>query len=181
MKNFKSAMKPEVKAKLESILKYPFFSSVGQPLPTTVSRVDTWPRAAKTCGFLKWENNRIMARNTLQGGITDQFPKPGMWERMQEWNPLINELDPIIEPFVGDLLQKIPLNDKDRQKVKDEVVGDIKLIFLETHYQDIVKPVFHVPYLDPWYAAGHFPCGWDGDEFPIRWDGVINGGQLIVF
>jgi hypothetical protein len=50
--------------------------------------------------------------------------------------------------------------------VRDAVRSDLMLICLETHYQDIVKPVFHTPYLDIWYAAGHFPCGWDGDEFP---------------
>lgn len=175
-------MSPAVKAKLNSILKYPFFSSVGQPLPPTLSRVNTWESAAKTCGFLKWRNNKLMARNALQDGITSQFPKPGMWERLQEWNALVDELrPPIIEPFVETLLPKVPLNDSNLEKVRDAVRSDLMLICLETHYQDIVKPIFHIPHLDPWYAAGHFPCGWDGDEFPDAWDGVIRGGQLMVF
>ena len=170
-----------VKAKLENILKYPFFNSVGQPLPSTVSRVTTWPNAAKTCGFVKWSNSQLQARNALQRGITDQFPKPGMWERMQEWNPLCEELKPVICPFVESLVSKLPINDKDRKKVTGNINWDLLFICLETHYQDIVKPIFYIPYLDPWYAAGHYPCGWDGDEFPEQWDGVVRGGQLIVF
>jgi hypothetical protein len=38
-----------------------------------------------------------------------------------------------------------------------------------------------MPVVEPWYAKGHFPCGWDGDEFSDRWDGVVKGGQLMVF
>ena len=106
-------MTPIVKGKLDSILKYSFFSAVGQPLPSSVSKVVGWPQAAKTCGFLKWKNSKLMARNALQDGIERQYPKPGMWERMEEWNPLVDELrPPIIEPFVETLLQKIPLKPK---------------------------------------------------------------------
>ncbi|HEV2329128.1 MAG TPA: hypothetical protein VGY56_10110 [Verrucomicrobiae bacterium] len=74
-----------------------------------------------------------------------------------------------------------PLNGDDRRGVRDGISWDLLFICLEVHYQDIVKPIFYLPYLDPWYAAGHYPCGWDGDEFPERWDGVLRGGQLIVF
>jgi hypothetical protein len=178
-------MTPVVKAKLDSVFKYPFFSSVGQLLPSTVSRVDTWPQAVNTCGFLKWENNRLAARNTLQEKIQARFQEDTVnhyfWHRLQEWNPLIHEVQAIVDPFIHSLVQKIPLKDKNLQKLKDNIVGDIKLILLEIHFQDIVKPIFYLPHLDPWYAAGHFPCGWDGDEFPEQWDGVIRGGQLIVF
>jgi len=173
-------MTPVVKARLDRILKYPFFSAVGQPLLPNVSRVDTWPRAAKTCGLVKWSNSQLQAGNALQDGITDQFPKPGMWERMQEWNPLCRELKRIICPFVEGLVSKLPLNDRDRKNVRDAVNWDLLSVCLEANYQDIVKPPFYIPYMDPWYAAGHFPCGWDGDEFSGKWDGVLSG-QLIVF
>jgi len=174
-------MTPVVKAKLDSILKYPFFSAVGKPLPSQVSKVESWPQAAKTCGFIKWKNTKLHARNILQRGITDQFPKPGMWERMQEWNPLCEELRPVIISFVEGLVSRVPLDNKGRKGVKDGVSWDLLFICLECHFQDIVRPRFYIPNLDPWYSAGHYPCGWDGDEFPEQWDGVIRGGQLIVF
>ncbi len=174
-------MTPVVKAKLDSILRYPFLGAAGRPLPANVSKVDTWLSAANTCGFIKWKNSQLQARNALQRGITDQFPKLGMWERLQEWNPLVDELDSLIDPFVEDLMLRIPLKGKGLKNVNDSIRWDLGLICLETYYQDIVKPIFYVPCLEPWYAAGHFPCGWDGDEFPEQWDGVMRGGQLIVF
>ena len=178
-------MTPVVKAKLDSILKYPFFSSVEQPLPSTVSRVGTWSQAARTCGFLTWENSTLQARNALQGRIQARYPedrvKHYFWHRMEEWNPLGEELKPILIPFVEGLVSKLSLSDKDRKTVRNNINWDLLFICLESHYQDIVKPVFFIPCLDPWYSAGHFPCGWDGDEFPEQWDGEIRGGQLIVF
>ena len=174
-------MKPIVKSKLDGVFNYPFFDSVGKPLPSGVSRVNTWSQAAKTCGFVKWGNNQLMASNALRNAIQIQYPKQGMWERMQEWNPLCEELSPLILSFVDTLLLKVPLEAKELKKIKDNVSWDILGICLETHYADIAEPIFSIPYLDCWYAAGHFPCGWDGDEFPENWDGILRGGQLIVF
>jgi hypothetical protein len=178
-------MTPVVKAKLDSILTYPFFSAVGQPLPSAVSSVNTWPKAAKTCGFVKWSNSQLQAGNALHARIVSRYPEDRdrhyFWHRSQEWNPLCQELRPVIVSFVRSLVRELPLNDNDRKKVSDNINWDLLSICLEAHYQDIVKPIFYIPYLEPWYAAGHFPCGWDGDEFPEEWDGVIRGGQLIVF
>lgn len=178
-------MTPVVKAKLDSILMYPFFSAVGQPLPPNVSSVESWLQAAKTSGFLKWKNSKLQARNALKGRIEARYPedrvKHYFWHRFQEWNSLADELDSVLDPFIEGLVARIPLNGKELKNVKDNLRWDLGLICLETHYEDIVKTVFFVPCLDPWYAAGHFPCGWDGDEFPAQWDGVIRGGQLIVF
>lgn len=174
-----------VKAKLENILNYPYFASVGQPLPPTVSKVETWPRAAMTCGFVKWSNVQLQARNALQARIEARYSEDTVrhyfWHRFQEWNPLCEELKLVICPFVENLVGKVALSDTDRTKVRDNINWDLLFICLEMHYQDVVKPIFYIPCLDPWYAAGHFPCGWDGDEFPEEWDGIVRGGQLIVF
>lgn len=102
------------------------------------------------------------------------------WHRLQEWNPLIVELRPLLRLSIDGLLARVPLKGATGQTVKANVLSDLLFICLEAHYQDIVKPPCFIPYLDPWYAAGHFPCGWDGDEFPVQWDGVIRG-KLIVF
>ena len=88
-----------------------------------------------------------------------------MWERLQEWNPLCKELRPPILSFIDTLLPKIPLKDKNLKDVKNDLSWDILSICLETEYNDIVDPIFYIPYLDPWYVSGRFPCGWDGDEF----------------
>jgi hypothetical protein len=178
-------MTPIVKAKLDSILKYPFFSAVGQTLPSNVSKVQDWYQAVRKCSLLKWDNSQLQVRNTLQGRIEDRFPEDTVnhyfWHRLQEWNPLVRELDSILNRFVDGLRIKIPLTGENFIYVRNTVRRDLVFICLETNFQDIVKPVFFLPCLDPWYAAGHFPCGWDGDTFPAQWDGVIRGGQLLVF
>ena len=156
-------MKPHVQQKLDQIFNYPFFESVGKPLPPTVSSVKNWTQAAKTCGFVKWNNNQLMARNGLQHAIEKQYPKLGMWERFQEWNPLCEELRPAILSFVDTLLPKIPVKDKELKNIRNSVSWDIMFTCLEIEYNDIVNPIFYIPHLDPWYASGHFPCGWDGD------------------
>lgn len=159
-------MTPVVKAKLESILKYPFFSSVGQPLPSTVSSVDTWPKAAKTCGFEKWDNCQLQAMNALQTRITARFPedkvKNYFWHRLQEWNPLIEELRPLLRSSIDSLLTRVPLKGATGHIVKATVLSDLQGICLETNFQDIVKPPFLIPYLDPWVCLGPFPLwlGW---------------------
>jgi hypothetical protein len=186
-------MKPRVKQKLDQIFSYPFFESVGKSLPTTVSSVKNWTQAAKSCGFLKWRNNTLMARNALQNAIEKQYPKPGMWERSEEWNPLGQELRPTIHAFIDNLLSKIAVKDKELKNIKNSISWDIMFMCLEIEFSDIVNPIFSIPYLDPWYASGHFPCGWDGDEFAhdfetgdetIFFDGwrdLSRHGKLIVF
>jgi hypothetical protein len=168
-------MKPEIKFKLESIFDYPLFQEVGKPLPASVTSVNNWLAAAKICRSHKWETCQLMARNTLQ-----RFTENN-WNRSQEWNPITDELRPLILSFVDKLLPKFPLQGKALKNVKDALSWDIMFICLEHEYRDLVEPLFYIPVVEPWYATGHFPCGWDGDEFPDAWDGIIRGGQLMVF
>ena len=169
-------MKSEVKEKLEKVFEYPFFSAVGEPLPPSVTSAGSWTHALKECNSSKWENCRLMARNALQ-----RFVEQRNWGRTQDWNPLTNELRPKIASFVDELLSKSPLSPETASKIRHKLSWDIMMICLEHEYRDTVEPLFYLPLLDPWYASGHFPCGWDGDEFPDRWDGVSKKGRLIVF
>jgi hypothetical protein len=169
-------MKLEVKTKLDEIFNYPFFENVGKPLSPTVTPLKSWAAAAKMCRSYKWETCQLMARNLLQR-LTEKLP----WQRAEEWNPLSDELRPLILAFVDSLLVRFPLKDKALKNVRDALSWDIMLICFEHSYTDVIKPPFYIPIVEPWYVAGHFPCGRDGDEFPDRWDGIIKGGQLMVF
>jgi hypothetical protein len=174
-------MKPRVQQKLDQLRGYPFFESVGKPLPDSVSQIETWTMAAKESSKMRWSNCRLMARNEIQHGVESQYPKPGMWERLQEWNPLAEEANPLINGLTDSLLPKIPLPDEARAKIKQTLQYDFFYMLLECELSDISEPVFFLKHLEPWYAAGRFPCGWDGPEFPSRWDGVIRHGQFFVF
>jgi hypothetical protein len=169
-------MKAGVQTKLEHVFNYPFFRAAGNPLPPSVSDAKSWTHAVKEYDSRKWENCRLMARNALQ-----RFVEQQNWGRRQDWNPLSDELRPKIVSFIEELLPKTGLPAEVTKKVKDNLSWDIMFICLEQEYSDVVKPFFYIPLLDPWYAAGHCPCGWDGEEFPDRWDGVIPEGKLIVF
>ncbi len=103
------------------------------------------------------------------------------WFRGQEWNPLVEELRPLILAFVDRLLPKVPLPEEDASRVKHVLSWDLMGLCLEEEFRDVVEPFFCIPIQEPWYAAGHFPCGWDGGEFPEHWDGVIRDGRLMVF
>ncbi len=178
-------MKPEVKAKLDAVFNYPFFQSVGNFLPPTVTPLKNWSAASKMCRSYKWETCQLMARNALQTQIEARYPEDTVnhyfWHRFEEWNPIVEEIRPLVHSFVDGLLPKFPLQDKALKNVRDDLSWDIMFICLEFEYRDIVKPIFYIPVVEPWYAKGHFPCGWDGDEFPSRWDGVVKGGQLMVY
>jgi hypothetical protein len=117
-----------------------------------------------------------MARNALQGLVEQRC-----WSRTNDWNPLADELRPLIVSFVESALPNSAVPQKIAEKIKHKIAWDIMFICLEHEYRDVVNPLFYIPLLDPWYAAGHFPCGWDGAEFPEDWDGVIVGGKVIVF
>jgi hypothetical protein len=168
-------MKPDVERKLAAIFSYPFFEAIGEALPASATPVKGWRAAVKASGSRKWGNCRLMARNTL-----DWATQTKNWSRGNEWNQIVEELKPPTESFVDNLLPKTSLPEQFRKTVTDNLRWDILLICLETEYTDVVNPIFYVPYLDPWYAAGHFPCGWDGTEFPEHWDGIVKDGRLMV-
>ena len=117
-----------------------------------------------------------MARNALDRSVTIRC-----WERAQEWNAIVQEIGPIITASLEESLQNSRIPKEFISRVKNPIRWDILFMCLEEEYRDLVEPIFFIPHLEPWYAAGHFPCGWDGKEFPSGWDGVIKSGRLIVF
>lgn len=169
-------MKSNLDSKLSDIVNYPFFEAVGGPLPRSVTKVENWQLAVESCTDTKWKNCRLMARNALQG-LTEERA----WERGEQWNFLADQLRPRIVLFIDTLLVKAPISREIGTKIRDALHWDLMFICLEYEYRDVVDPFFYVPLVDHWYAAGHFPCGWDGKEFPDDWDGVIRDGRLMVF
>jgi len=161
-------MNPDLQAKFNSICAYPFFETVGAPLPNAVATVSGWPLATKHCFSRKWTNCRLVARNTLFDVLQRRS-----WERgVKDLETLSKELAPLVNDFVDLLLPKTSLPDDLVEKVKPRVAWDIYFICVEYEYRDLVEPLFYISCLDHWYAAGHFPCGWDGKEFPEDWEGI---------
>jgi len=165
-----------LREKLEALFAYPYFQAVGRPLPHVVTRVSDWSTVLAKSNMLKWENCRLMARNALYGALQERARI-----RSDDWNSLVEELRPRILRFVDGFTPGTKVSADVLDKVRPMVSWDLMLICFEFEYRDIVAPIFYIPILEPWYASGNFPCGWDGEEFPDRWDGVIRDGQLMVF
>lgn len=161
-------MNPNLELKLKSIYAYPFFEAIGRPLPESVLAANGWGIAAKKCSSRKWSNCCLIARNTLFDILQRRS-----WERgVKDLEALSHELGPLINSFVDRLLSKTTLPQSLFEEVKPRVAWDIYFICIEHEYRDLAEPLFYVPCLDPWYAAGHFPCGWDGKQFPEDWEGI---------
>jgi len=153
----------------------------------------------------KWENCRLDARNVLsellgfqERDIADKDEQFRHWQRREEWGPVGEELQAVLDPFITAVLAKNSVPARFAANIQVELSWDLWLICLEEEYKDLVEPPFYNPYLDPWYASGHFPCGWDGKQFPGRWpekeilylsadriaqlwSGIVRQGRLIVF
>jgi hypothetical protein len=169
-------MNEQICQKIEAIREYPFFQCVGAGLPSTVHAVDNWQEAIVQATSRKWENCRLMARNAFQDTLAKRA-----WDRTKEWNPLIDEVRPILVQFFDELLLSVSVPTHFRDKLKREMVWDFLGICVESQFKNSVKPLFYVPMIEPWYVAGRFPCGWDGMEFPDNWEGVVRDGRIMVF
>jgi hypothetical protein len=169
-------MKRCLNEKLNALFAYPYFQAVGGGLPNVVTSVSGWKAVLAAGNMLKWENCRLMARNALYRAVQARA-----WSRSECWNSLAEELRPQIVRFVDGFVPSLKVPADVLHRIRPAVSWDLMLICFEFEYRDVVDPIFYIPVLEPWYAGGHFPCGWDGEEFPDRWDGIIRNGKLIVY
>src|SRR5260221_2339875 len=153
-------MKKETIWKLESVFKYRFFESVGEPMPLTVKRVTSWKASVDEKATRRWDRCTLMARNALQTAIELRA-----WQRSEQWNRLVDELRPKIATFIDKVIPNTCVPAEYIQLIKGTLRWDILGICFEEEFRDVVAPIFFISYLDPWYALGHFPCGWTGRAF----------------
>ena len=169
-------MKHSVRSKLYSVFGYPMFRSVGGPLPARVKMAGTWSAAMKHATSTKWEHRRLDARNILQQLLEyserdtpDKAEQLRRWGRRDAWGKLGDELAPIIDSFLTTMIPGSSVPPQWAAAIKVELSWYIFFICIEEEYSDLVEPPFYLPFLDPWYASGHFPCGWEGKPTPEHW------------
>jgi hypothetical protein len=165
------------KQKLDEIKSYPFFKDVGKCESDAVVPVKSWNEAFLYFSSTVWENCRLMASNATLRMLEERA-----WARAEEWNARVRKIRPEVTNFIEQrLLPKLQISGKILDETRANLQWDLMFIALEYEFRDVVEPIFHLKYLDPWYARGHFPCGWSGDEFPEHWDGIVKSGKLVVF
>ena len=104
------------------------------PLPSAVVAAKNWPHTAKKSDFKKWYDAKLVASNALQVSVQTKS-----WDRLQTWNPLTDELRPLINTYVSNVVDKISLNAEEAKLAKDHVSWDIMMICLEEEYKDLLR------------------------------------------
>ena len=169
-------MTQETIDRLELVLTYPFLESCGKQMYANITPLKNWVVAATECGSRRWSNCQLIARNSLCRIVEERAS-----ERAKLWNSTVTQLRPRIVDFTDSLTSISELPVTLRRAVSGSISWDILFICMEFEYRDVVEPIFFIPYIEPWYKEGHFPCGWDGPEFPEVWDGVVREGRLMVY
>lgn len=163
--------------KLEQLREYPLLRNTGKFDADIQEPVTTWTEAIKYCSSPIWENCLMMAQNALTTAVYQAD-----WHRGHAWNNLVAEVRPKITEWLETAPSGVLRKPRVAKLIQDSIRWYLMHICLEVEYEDIVKPMFYLPLIDPWLQRGHFPCGWIGQEFPDGWDGrVLPKGKLVVF
>jgi len=137
-------MKAQVQSKLDSIFKYPFFDSVGRPLPESVTGVNSWRAAGRECASKKWANCQLMARNALFDAVQRRD-----WNRGEEWNPLASELRPLIVSFASALIAKANIPENLIQKITEDLSWDYCILIRRSLCRSGASHLFDIHLFDP--------------------------------
>jgi hypothetical protein len=90
---------------------------------------------------------------------------------LAQWNPLIDEIRPIVQEFVHRKTARTVREHDLPVAFVDSVRWDILHLCAEAEFTDVFPAGFYASQAH-WYVKGHFPCGWRGD-FPQ--------GSLVLF
>ena len=154
-----------------------WFANCGQGLPESlttglpfeVAQVATETKAQRQWASSQWEDATLEARNLLTDALGAKAQEPH-----QQWNQITVQakaevLQPLAEKFWQPYMQQHGLHADFLHCVQWDVLG----LCMEHAYREQrgLPQFFHA--LLKVYAAGHFPCGWEGGKYPE--------GQLLVW
>jgi len=154
---------------LERLEQLPWLQNCGQPLPPGISalRAASWAEAQESCASLKWENVGLDAK----GEITELLSRKRCRE-YEDWNKIAAAgrkwAAEFLKPLVETVATREGFSDEVYVCMRWDVIG-----MIHAHaYERFRVPTFYSKTIFGIYAAGHFPCGFDGD-----WP----SGQLVVY
>lgn len=173
-------MRAETKDFLDNLLKVPWFSNLGEPVTENATPVKSLREAKKMGTARKWENFKLAPMNRLSDLL---------WDRdditVDETDEIAESVNRAVFAIFEDQPEKVfgeLILDED---IRCIVLADVQVAAFEVEYSHLIKPLFNLPILWPWYERGHLPCGWDGKMISEDWAG--NGpedlpeGRLRVF
>ena len=161
---------------LQKLESFPWFGKVGQPMTGGHLRVESWALAVESCRGDVWGSVQLQLSNCFAREVRQRS-----YERAEEWNGIAAELRKGIAIIVADSVDPIANKFRLKPDFQGTVAWDMLMICLETEFSDVVSPMFSVPRLEPIYAAGHFPCGWEGPKMNEGWEGTPPASRLFVY
>jgi hypothetical protein len=160
-------MHPRTVATLDELEKADWFSCVGLKDTKVAMVLSSWQEAVEHCGSVDWENICNEASNQYRERLVERSKA-----RFEEWNDIAVELKKTTIPFVRRKIEAIVREHNLLRVFENMVQWDILGACMEAEYADVYPPRFYASHAY-WYIKGHFPCGWQGGEFPK--------GTLIVY
>jgi hypothetical protein len=160
-------MHPRTVATLEQLEQAAWFSQLGVKDTTAAIVLSSWQEAIEHCGSIEWENLLLEASNQYCERLVERSK-----ERFQKWNEIAVELKKTTVPFVRRKIEAVVREYNLPKVFEDTVRWDILGVCMEAEYADVYPPGFFASQAY-WYTKGHFPCGWQGGEFPK--------GMLVIY
>jgi hypothetical protein len=159
-------MHPRTTEALQELEQADWFSRVGVKDTDGAIVLSSWQEAIRYCSMARWQDLCIEAANQYCERLSDRSP-----QHFQQWNRIVLELKPLVEPFVRKKTETVVRAHKLPAIFEESVQWDILHLCMESEYADVYPPGFYASQAY-WYAKGHFPCGWKG-KFPE--------GKLIIY
>ena len=133
----------------------PWFHRVGQVKDEqSVTSVASWSDALTVFDKTdeRYHQGHLAAPMWLVIDTVDRYPERSGWVETA-YSTARDRLDPHVSPTGVALPPGVFLG--------DHVIEYVHFLLMEIAVQDIVSCSYFREQL-PWWAAGHFPCGWDG-------------------
>ena len=162
--------------KLKELESFSWFVNAGQPSEGDYLVVQSWQEAVAFGAAEIWSSVQLQVSNRFTREVRQKS-----YERSEEWNEIAAELRKGIAAIVANSIQPVAKKFRLKQDFQRAVSWDMLMICLETEFSDLLPPMFSVPRLQPIYAAGHFPCGWEGPKLDEGWKGDLPNWRLMVY
>lgn len=162
--------------KLSELKSFPWFVNVGKAAGGDYLAVRNWNEAVELSAAEVWSSVQHQVKNRIADEVTQRN-----YKRSEEWNGIAAELRREIAAIVATSVEPLEKKLHLKPDFRGAVFWDMLGICIETEFSDLLPPMFFVPRLQPIYAAGHFPCGWEGPKLKEGWQGELPNSRLIVY
>lgn len=169
-------MNQRTATKLSDLKSFPWFASAGRATGSDYLTASNWTEAVELSAGEVWSSVQLQIKNRIAGDVRKRD-----YKRSEEWNAIAAELRSEVAVIAATAVTPIEKAFRLKADFRGAVSWDMLMICLETEFSDLMSPMFFVPRLQPVYAAGHFPCGWEGAKLNEDWAGAPPNLQLIIY